>query len=221
MRGTLWLLCLVSLVVMTGFTVADTRSVSVGPGHRTVAQTGRLPCGGTLYMNADGSYESANAWSGPFPAWCTLCGGFAECYQAGVPTLVYGIQVVLTTQGGPPTKIPPDVYVWADAGGQPGAILGSFPSSTFAPFGVAVWPASTVVDLCFPTPVSVPVGSYWVGYQDPLSGSPGHDYLMCMDLDGFGGCPYTYSPPPGGGWQSVSIPWGPTQALGIAVWSAP
>ncbi len=185
-------------------------------------------------MNADGHYEDAYVWQGVgdpqyfsvFPCRCAPCffapcGGFAECYTGPAGGgHVNGIELAVTTMTNPGTKNPPDVYVWRDAGGKPGTIIQYIPRSSFAPFSVSPFPNVNLVALCFPTPVAVPAGSFWIGYKD----YPG-DFMICADLDGFGGCPLTYispsvktSPP---GWQSVSIVWGPTQSLGIGAWVGP
>jgi hypothetical protein len=51
------------------------------------------------------------------------------------------------------------VAVYADAGGQPGALLGTSAEVVVSPFQPASW-----VRFAFPQPILVPAGSYWLAY---------------------------------------------------------
>jgi hypothetical protein len=120
----------------------------------------------------------------------------------------------------PPQDKTLDAYVWADAAGQPGAVLslrvGYYPATN------PVWPeyGHHVVQLppgCHSTP------SWWAGawWNWGDQHSPFYWYVMA-DVDGPGGCPMIKVPPDIGGgypsgWQSVSLIWRETTAIGIGV----
>jgi hypothetical protein len=161
-------------------------------------------------MHADGSYETAYAWSdggnyGPD------YGAFAERYE-GLAN-VGAIVVDLTSLPGY-NEAMLDLYIWADGGGAPGSVL-------FAVHGVSdilagMWPLVTRNVVGLPESVCVD-GTWWVGYWGDYAGwAP---FLVGADLDGAGGgASFTRIAPGQGfptGWQDVSVRWGPTAALGI------
>ena len=66
-------------------------------------------------------------------------------------------------------------------------------------------------------------GAFWIGYWADFSEQP-CGYYVAADLDGFGGCPFTYCLGDFGGptgWNNVSVIFGPTQAIGIGAWVTP
>lgn len=197
-----------------GPAIAVETAGSVGAGHGiAVPGTDSDPCGANnLLLNYDGTAENGYCWQygGVVPPYY---GAFAECYdfEGGV----CGIQLHLTGIGYPCG--PFDAYVWDDAGGMPGNVLGV--STGLNPCPVATWPNISTHDLAL-TNVVQTSGPFWIGYwanwSNALCG-----YFVAADLDGFGGCPFTNIAPGIGyptGWQNTSSVWGPTQSLGIGAW---
>ncbi len=183
-------------------------------------------------MNYDGSMENAYVWKAPTdPPYTIACGGpfsqcgaFAECYTSPAGGChVCGIQLFLTRVSPPVGSETANLYIWTDNGGQPGLILTVVPQATL-PSPISYWPTVVSEDMGIPS-TFIPAGKFWVGYKT----YPG-DYCVCADLDGFGGCPYTYVPvgaPSGGppGWHNTGTvpyltptPYLKATALGIGVY---
>jgi hypothetical protein len=170
----------------------------------------------TLCLNFDGSAENGYCWQygGIVPPYY---GAFAECCDIGNACLC-GVRLLLTGIGYPCR--PCDLYVWADAGGCPGRVLGMTAGANPCP--VATWPSISTHDLALFGPVGVNGlvwFGYWADYSTAMCG-----YFVAADTNGFGGCPYTNIAPGIGyptGWNNVSVVWGPTQAIGIGVWAFP
>jgi len=186
---------------------------SVGVGHGiNVPHTNSNPCGGQLCLNYDGSAENGYCWQygGIVPPYY---GAFAEC--CSFDGCVCGVEYELTGVGYPCGPL--DAYIWADAGGIPGNVLGM--TAGLNPCPVATWPSISTSDFAI-TPVAV-TGAFWVGYWADFSAAP-CGYFVAADLNGFGGCPYTNIAPGIGyptGWNNASVVWGATQALGIGAWT--
>lgn len=184
--------------------------------HGTVQNQGDGSCG-TLNFNADGTYENGYAWR-YHGVVAPYYGAFAECYSAPEPVTVCSVVLDLT-QIGSYAGQPSDIYVWDDAGGNPGNVL--CVRLNFLPGAPAFWPSisrhTATLDGCCAT------GNFWVGYWGNWPNA-GTAYFIGADLDGFGGCPRTNIAPDIGfptGWQNVSVAWGPTQALGIGAETYP
>jgi hypothetical protein len=189
-----------------------TAAGSVGPGHGV-----QLPCPdyvlcyGEYLLNYDGSAENGYCWQyGGLVS--PDYGAFAECFSAfGWPC---EIDLFLTGQGNA-CEDQIDLYLWDDAGGTPGNVLSVFRGE--APCPVAVWPnVNCLYAPLYPVRVD---GAFWAGFaarpSDQASG-----FFIAADTDGPGGCPFTRIAPGVGyptGWQDVSVVWGPTRSLGIAV----
>jgi hypothetical protein len=190
---------------------------SVGVGHGIQVPGGDTdPCGGaTLFLNYDGTAENGYCWQygGIVPPYY---GAFAECYE--YVGCVCGIELGLTGIGYPCNSF--DAYVWDDAGGMPGNVLGM--TSGLNPCPVATWPNISTHDLALNPGVNVN-GLFWIGYWANNSAQV-CGYFVAADLDGFGGCPFTNIAPGIGyptGWQNASNVWGATQSIGIGAWTQP
>jgi hypothetical protein len=204
--------------LLVGFacgTAAATHNGSVGPGHGIVLPSpDENPCDGaaTLQLNFDASAENGYCWDlygGRVPPYY---GAFAECYNW--TGHVCGIELWLTGLGY--VCDPCDLYVWEDAGGVPGNILGMTPGVDPCP--IATWPQITVRDLGVGC-VDVN-GPFWVGYWEWAVSAP-CGYFIAADTNGFGSCPFTNIAPGIGyptGWVHVTEVWGPTSAVGIGAW---
>ena len=171
---------------------------------------------GTLQMNADGSYENGYAWTyagivEPY------YGAFAECYSGTNQNLCSA--VFDFTQVGNDFGQTMDVYVWDDAGGIPGNVICT--SFSVDPTPIAFWPSisrHTVPMTCDCLPDNFWLG-YWGDCHLQVSG-----WYIAADLDGLGGCPMNNIAPGIGfptGWNSVTVVWGPTQAIGIGCETVP
>ncbi|MEZ4648230.1 MAG: hypothetical protein R3E97_05475 [Candidatus Eisenbacteria bacterium] len=166
------------------------------------------PCG-TLYLNADGTYENAYAWQygGVTPP---NYGAFAERYST---TDVRPCAIVLDLVGvGNQLQQTMDLYAWDAADGLPGLVLGV--RTGVDPGSIGIWPdvSRHAFDFVSDCTDETFVG-YWGNWPDATAG-----WYVGADLDGFGGCPVTLVAPGIGyptGWHNVSIVWGPTQAIGI------
>jgi len=209
-------LLLALLGLLAGNAGAVPNAGSVGHGQGIILPSPDTdPCGGLgqLCLNFDGSAENGYCWQygGIVPPYY---GAFAECCDLGDATIC-GIELLLTGVGYPCG--PFDAYVWADAGGYPGNVLGT--TAGLNPCPVATWPSISTHDFAV-NPVGVS-GMAWFGYWANYSTAP-CGYFVAADTNGFGGCPYTNIAPGIGyptGWNNVSAVWGPTQSIGIGVWS--
>ena len=186
---------------------------SIGMG-RGITLPGREsnPCNGTLHMNFDGFADcDGYCWQygGIVPPYY---GAFAECYH--LDGTVCGIELQLSSIGNPCFGC--DLYVWEDAGGQPGNVLSL--TRNVNPCPVATWPNVSTHD--FAVGNVIVGGGFWVGYWTDASNTV-CPYFITASCSSFGGCPFTNIAPGIGyptGWQSVDIVWGPTQAIGIGAW---
>lgn len=198
-------------VIATGASAAENAG-SVGLGQGILVPGGDTnPCGGTLYLNFDGSAENGFCWQygGIVPPYY---GAFAECYEW--QGCVCGIELLLTGIGYPCRAF--NAYLWDDAGGTPGNVLSM--TSGLNPCPVATWPNISTHD--FALTGAVVGGPFWIGYWGDFS-AQACGYFVAADLDGFGGCPFTNIAPGIGyptGWQNASSVWGPTQSIGIGAW---
>jgi hypothetical protein len=187
---------------------------TIGAGHGLILPSpDSNPCPpATLALSFDGSAENGYCWQygGIVPPYY---GCFAECCDVGANTIC-GIQLLLTGVGYPCR--PCDLYVWADAGGVPGGVLGM--TAGVNPCPVATWPSISTHDFALGSAGGG--GLTWFGYWGDFSAQP-CGYFVAADTNGFGGCPYTNIAPGIGyptGWNNVSVVWGPTQAIGIGCW---
>ncbi|MEZ4648234.1 MAG: hypothetical protein R3E97_05495 [Candidatus Eisenbacteria bacterium] len=163
---------------------------------------------GTLYFNADGTYENGYAWQygGVEPP---MYGAFSEWYSAA-SLKVCAVVLDLTTTGEPAATM--DLYVWGNDHGYPGVVLGL--RTGVDPGAIAFWPSVSRHSFAIYADCA---DEHFVGYWGNWPGSYPSWYVGA-DLDGFGGCPLTNIAPGIGyptGWQNVSVVWGPTQAIGI------
>jgi hypothetical protein len=203
------LLAVAALVVGVSANAAN-ENVETGFNNNTVLIDSFDGGCGTLFFNADGSYENGYAWQyGGVVA--PDYGAFAEGYV----TDQKACSVVLDlTQIGAFVGQNADIYAWEDAGGAPGVVLGL--STGQVPGPIAFWPsisrhAFDITSDCGAT------GATWLGYWGNWPGL-GSAWFVGADLDGFGGLPFcNYAPGIGfpTGWGNVSAAWGPTQAIGI------
>jgi len=207
------LLALLSLFAGSAGAVITAGSVGHGQGI-ILPGTDSNPCPpAELCLNFDGSAENGFCWQygGIVPPYY---GAFAECCDFGEGFAICGIELLLAGLGYPCGPL--DAYVWADAGGVPGTVLGMNPGLNPCP--VATWPSVSTHDLSIPdTSIS---GVAWFGYWANFSAQP-CGYFIVADTNGFGGCPYTNIAPGIGyptGWNNVSAVWGPTQSIGIGAW---
>ena len=207
MRKAAW--CLLACIAVASTVAASEPRGALGPGEGVVAQ-GDEPTGcGTLVMNTDEAYENAYNWQYNgvvLPDY----GAMAECYDG--PVEVCSIILDATGEGFHLDRWA-DLYVWADNGGLPGAVVASVPH---AYIGVPpVYP--TFRRYVFDVPDVECLDRAWVGYW-PDNPDASVLWYIGADLDGPGGCAMTNIAPGIGypsGWQNVSVAWGPTQALGI------
>lgn len=178
--------------------------------HGTLESQGDGACGELLF-NADGTYENGYCWRNGGIVW-PYFGAFAECYSSADGVEVCAVVLDLT-QVGTYFGQTSDIYVWADAGGEPGNVICFRPDVD--PGAPAFWPSvsrhTLLLEGCCVS------GDFWAGYWSnwPLAGC---GYFIAADLDGPGGCPYTNIAHGIGfpsGWQDVSVAWGPTAAVGI------
>ena len=97
------------------------------------------------------------------------------------------------------------VVVYADAGGNPGALLGTSSEVTIAAGAPGRW-----VDFPFPSPISLSTGSYWIGYWlGPIGGGA---LISCTNgiagIERFRTAPYSSTDQPptpwGSGYSSTS-----------------
>ncbi len=189
------------------------RSVGKGVG-RIKAGPRDNPCSGSnLFMNADGTYESAYVWSYGGEA-APYYGAFAEGYNA--TGTVCGQQYALTTASGMYNGQRLDAYLWNSDGCNPTSVTSvDLGISISAP---GIWPTITLHDIdTSDEPVS---GDFFVGYWGEWPGASAGWYVGA-DLNGIGGKPRTNIAPGIGyptGWADPSIVWGQTQALGISVY---
>lgn len=207
---------IIATISLVGVTSADARADEPPALHLDPDATSWTPvlseqelgCG-TLLLNAVNNH-CGYAWryGGVVPP---EDGSFAECYSgdAEICSVVFGFNQTGTQAG--QTM---DVYVWADAEGQPGAVTCVVPNVDPGP--VAYHPGLSIhavpVENCCTT------GYWWVGYWPNWPGMV-QGWFCGEDLDGpGGGCPLTKVAPGIGyptGWQNVSVIWGPTQAMWI------
>lgn len=187
----------------------------------TVAGAKQVPLAsgacGTWNLNSDGTFETAYAWQyGAVipPDW----GSFAECYAGSGATEVCSVILFLTQIGGYSGQSA-DVYVWEDDDGCPGNVVCAKPNRV--PGIPAFWPdVSTHVIGIEGCCVD---GDFWVGYWGRWPGESAAWYVA-VDLNGFGGCPFTLVPPGVGlpiGWHHVASIWPEAQAIGIGVETNP
>jgi hypothetical protein len=209
MKKLSMLLAVAALVV--GVSANAANNVDLGVNNNTVLNDNLDGSCGTLFLNADGTYENGYAWQ---YGGCVApdYGSFAEGYATDN---VKACSVVMDiSQTGNAVGQTADLYAWEDAAGTPGAVLGV--ATGFNPGAVAFWPslsrhAGDIDAACSST------GATWVGYWGNWPGALSA-WFIGADLDGFGGLPYTNIAPGIGyptGWNNVSIVWGPTQALGL------
>lgn len=182
-------------------------SVGGGSGGAIVGERGGC---GSFVMNADDTHEGAYAWQyGGVVA--PNYGAFAEPYSEGAVEVCAGV-FDFTSVGGQLDQTM-DVYIWSDDGGVPASVLCLRPA--VSPGHIAYWPGFT--RLTVPLDPCCVDGAFWVGYWGDWPGG-GAAWFVGSDLDGPGGCPMTNIAPGIGfptGWNSVSVAWGPTQALAI------
>ncbi|MFN8549557.1 MAG: hypothetical protein U0527_16680, partial [Candidatus Eisenbacteria bacterium] len=197
-------------VAVTGSGAGGGNAIQTGLGQSIVSIAADPTRSCSLVFNADGGYENGYAWQyGGVVA--PDYGAFAECYTGANSSLC---SVVFDfTQTGFYQGQCMDVYVWADAGGIPGNVL--CVKNNVQVGDIAFWPSFSrhVVDLSG----CCAEANFWVGYWGNWPGQFAPWYVGA-DLTGSGGCPFTNIAPGIGyptGWGSVSLVWGPTQALGI------
>lgn len=205
------------LLILTGIAGAAGAAIltqgSIGRGRGVELPRRDRSCPGILHLNYDGSIENAYCWqyNQCYPPYY---GAFAECYQGG--DCVTGVELKLTGIGYPCSAC--DIYVWADDGGIPGAVLRRM--TGFNPCPIATWPNVSTHDACLDPPCTIDGAPFWVGFfpTDPLWLC---GYWVAADTNGPGGCPFTNIAPQTGyptGWHDCSIVWGPTAAIGIGAW---
>ena len=131
-RGLLCLgASLLALVAVTNALAAHSSSLAGGAFGQTQAGSS-LDTGGAGYLDVSGPYTVAGPVSvGKLSAY--VAGGASVSEFRGV--------------------------IYADNGGQPGALVGVTPEVTIAAGRAVGW-----VDLTFTTPVSIGAGSFWLGY---------------------------------------------------------
>ena len=200
------LLAAAALVAGVSANAANVASTGEGVGILNDNMDGSC---GTLFFNADGTYENGYAWQyGGIVA--PDYGAFAEAYDT-VGLMACSVVMDLTQTGNDVGQTA-DLYAWEDAGGIPGAVLGV--ATGYDPGSIAFWPSlsrhsGSITAKC--------ADRTWVGYWGNWPGALS-GWFVGADLDGFGGFPYSNLAPGIGyptGWNNVSIVWGPTQALGL------
>ena len=206
-----------TLAFASGDSVAEDTSAwtSVGPGTGVLtADEGTSGCE-TQLLNSDAGYEGGIAWQYNGIA-APQFGAFAECFVGYGPVCSIFLDLVqLGYQSGQTM----DVYLWGDAGGEPGAVVCL--ETGVDPGPIAFWPSLSrhTIDMGYGSCYST--DQFWAGYWGNWPGA-GAGWFVGTDLDGSGagGCPVTNIAPGLGyptGWSNVSSVWGPTQALGVGV----
>ncbi len=197
-----------------GLAHAGRTARSVGVGHGKIKSGPRTnPCGGTLLLNADGSYEDGFTW------WyggqvAPYYGAFAEGYNA--TGICCGQQYALTTLTGMFVGQKLDAYLWNSDGCNPTSVIGVDTGISISAPGI--WPIVTLHDI--DTSDESVNGSFFVGYWGEWPGMIAGWYCGA-DLNGLGGIPRTNIAPGIGyptGWNDVSVIWGPIQAMGIGAY---
>ncbi|MEZ4647655.1 MAG: hypothetical protein R3E97_02520 [Candidatus Eisenbacteria bacterium] len=207
MRKLTWLLAVTAMFVSGGAYASNVMSTGGGVGVLNDTYDGSC---GDLLFNADGTYENGYAWAYG-GTYAPYYGAFAEKYDTN--RKVCSVVMDLTQTGNQAGRTC-DLYVWEDASGVPGPVLGV--AFGHDPGTVAFWPSisrhvGSVTANCSSTDATW-VG-YWGSWVDQIAA-----WFVTADLDGFGGSPFTCIAPGIGyptGWNNVSIVWGPTQALGL------
>lgn len=206
MRSQLMVAVIVSLLLASASSGEPFAWIAGGESTRF---SGGSDCG-TLLFNADATYETAYAWQyeGIAPPYY---GAFAECFHG--PAEVCALICDLTGSG-LPADSDMDVYIWADAGNVPGAVLVALPE---VPVGVP--PYGSFRRYVVPLPNGPCIADRaWAGLRGNMDGNA--LWYVGADYDGPGGCPMTNIAPGLGyptGWRDVSVVWGPTAAVGIGV----
>ncbi|MBK8233608.1 MAG: fibronectin type III domain-containing protein [Candidatus Eisenbacteria bacterium] len=169
---------------------------------------------GEFQVGGDGTYESGYAWQGSGVV-SPEFGAFAQ-WIPEARGWICAVTVDLTAAAEGPVAEAIDLFVWADAGGVPGQVLGV---TTIWPQGeIPRWPAVRRHRGEFG--LLADDRGVWVGVRSFTPGSPA-EFFVAADLDGISGSgpgPMTNVAPGLGypsGWQSVSSVFGPTVALGI------
>jgi hypothetical protein len=175
-----------------------------------------MPCGfGHLTMNSDQVYDNGYAWSdcaNQPPDW----GAFAESFTA-TPDLELCALVFDLTTVRDVHLYTMDAYVWDDAEGTPGNVLGVV--TGYDPYPIAQWPEFSRHSVELTLPVT---GRFWIGEWGSWSNI--HDWEWYIAADGDAaveGTPMTKIHPCTGlpsGWQDVdamfNYQWN-TESLGI------
>lgn len=215
MSGRLFLILFLGVASAGMASGSDPASVGVGQGVVLEGPGDDNPCPGSeLDHNSDGSYENGYAWQyGGIVA--PYYGAFAEGYA--VENDVCGLQLHLTTVSGIFSNQSFDAYVWDSDGTNPTNVL-SITTNLHISMP-AIWPEISAHDLDINDAYTYGdiFAGYWGNWPGLYTG-----WYVAADLDGFGGMPRTNIAPGIGyptGWQDPSIVWGPTQALGIGIYS--
>lgn len=196
---------------------------SLGSLSRNSVPTPATPandCPVPFHIHGDGAYDDGYAWrSGGQVA--PYYGAFAESFQGS--QMVCSVVLDLTQLGAYDNQ-PADIYLWnnVNEGGtdKPSEVVALFPNQQLGPISTYPDFSRHVVVLGSEQAMD---GRWWVGYWGHWPGTV-NSWFIAADRDlGFShGYPMTNIVPGigwPGGWQSVEIVWGETNALGIGVLS--
>jgi hypothetical protein len=184
-------------------------AASVGPGEGRIVPGERSSTTSQYVLSHhDGTFENGYAW---MYGGVTQdgAGSWAEAFSG---TYLLGDATFYLTDTGYYMGQSMDVYVWEDAGGEPGNVL--FVLTGFVPGQPAFWPDVSA----HVAPIGIPVsGVWWVGYWPNWPGQV-LGWFQAADENGCGGVPRTNIAPGLGypsGWQHPNVIFPNAKALGI------
>jgi len=166
----------------------------------------------------DSTFEGDVTWGGllsPLPP--GVGGVFAQHHfvDGTVDTIRVGVHA--RPDGPIPASVTLDVYVWADASGVPGTLLGARLAQVRA-LPPVLDPNGEGWLLAVGFPAGIAAEAPWIGVR-VRSTAPSATIAIKTDLDGWNTTPpLTHAPPGapmGAGWQPVALAFGPLAALAI------
>jgi subtilisin family serine protease len=170
-----WLRCSGSCTAIGGATAATYLVTSADVGATLEVRVTATNAGGSASATSTptGTVASAPAGSGTFGT--TSVGGSSDPiasdrkrvnrYQLSTAASVSKLSIYLQPTGTSGTQVLKGI-LYADSGGNPGALLGVSNQLSFASTQQAGW-----YDLVFPSPISLAAGNYWIGL---ISGATTH-----------------------------------------------
>jgi hypothetical protein len=170
-----WSRCSASCTPIGGATAAGYQATNSDVGSKLQVTVTASNAGGstaasssqtaTVQAAATGSGTFGTTSIGPSADPLTMDRKRVNRYQLPVAAAVSKLTVYLQPTGTSGSQLFTGL-IYADSGGNPGALLGTTNQLTFQSTQQAGW-----YDLTFPTPVNLPAGNYWIGM---ISGTSSH-----------------------------------------------